>query len=331
MTGRPWRHLDALPPYLGGKRRLLPAILATLEEFAPRSSWAQRSMLDAFAGGGAVSLTAKALGFSVHANDLAMRSVIVSKALIENGETRLARRDLLPLFEHAADGRVYDVAGAFLTERQAKFLARAIPAANAASGATRWLLLLVLIKWVLGAMPMSTPAATDAQRAAALDFDAISPNRVASFLRGQASVSPSALWRVAQRVNAGVLPGTGTASRMDAIEFLARSDGHIAFLDPPYPGTTSYEREYALLDSLLDGDHMATSGFSSAAPPLEALLDAAEHVPVWLISFGGRDPEQMVRLVRERRTRVIVHRIPYRHLASLAPERKTYEYVIGAS
>ena len=331
MTGRTPGPLSALPAYLGGKRRLRPAIFDALSEMLPRSSWPGLAFLDPFMGGGSVSLHAKMQGFIVHCSDIAMRSQIVGEALIANGEKRLTRRDLLPLFEYPADARVRGIAREFLTDRQADFLAGALPGALAARGPTRWLLLLVLVKWVLQALPMSSPASTDARRAAALDLDAVSSNRVGSYLRGQASVRPSVLWRIAVRVNAGVLPGTGTASRMDAVQFLRDRSGDIVFMDPPYPATTAYEDEYALLDRILEGERLPRSAYSSTTPPLEELLDAAAHVPVWLITFGGRDPERLVDLVRTRRERVVVHRVPYTHLASLAPGRKVHEHVICAA
>ena len=54
--------------------------------------------IDAFLGGGPVSLYAKARGYRVLANDIAESSHIVGKALIENDRTRLSKEDLLRLF-----------------------------------------------------------------------------------------------------------------------------------------------------------------------------------------------------------------------------------------
>jgi 16S rRNA G966 N2-methylase RsmD len=244
MTRHRWAPLQSLPPYLGGKRQLLPAIFAAVDEVIPRERWSGLRFLDPFSGGGAVSLYAKGHGFSVHSNDIAARGYIVGKALIENGETRLGKLNLLPLFEGVVDAELQETALEFLNERQATFIGRAIPAAERGSDATCWLLLLVIVKWLLRALPMSSPAATDAARAAALDLDSISSRRIGTFLRGQGSVGPDTLWRIARQVNAGVLPGTGEASQLDARDFLHQHDGDVVYLDPPYPGTTSYEREY---------------------------------------------------------------------------------------
>jgi len=74
-----WSKLKALPPYFGGKRRLLGRIFKHI----PKPSEAP-VLVDAFMGGGSVALFGKARGYRVIANDIALRSHIVGKALIEN-------------------------------------------------------------------------------------------------------------------------------------------------------------------------------------------------------------------------------------------------------
>jgi len=331
MRSATWPPFRSLPPYYGGKRELAKSIFAALDEVVPRRCWPSLTLLDPFLGGGAVSLFAKAQGFEVHCNDIALRSHIVGKALIENSETRLAKPDLLPLFEHEVDHSTFELGAQALAPHGARFLAAALPAALAAHGPQRWLLLLVLETWILRCMPMSSPAATDAAAAAAGDFDRISPNRIGHYLRAGRAARPSVLWRICESINSGVLPGNGTASQLDAVTFLERQRGDVLYLDPPYPGTTAYETEYALLDRLLEGSARRRSDYSATAPPLDDLMDVAERFPTWLISYGGQEPERLVELVRERRPMAIVRRIPYRHLASLSRDRRTYEYVITAT
>ena len=59
----------------------------------PRARWAQLQLLDPFCGGGAVALHAKALGFDVHACDIALRAVIPARALVANSKRKLTRSD----------------------------------------------------------------------------------------------------------------------------------------------------------------------------------------------------------------------------------------------
>ena len=66
----------ALPPYLGGKRRLCGVILREIDRVVPRAQWGRMAFLDAFSGGGSVSLYAKAQGFSVTSCDIAERAIV---------------------------------------------------------------------------------------------------------------------------------------------------------------------------------------------------------------------------------------------------------------
>ena len=85
----------ALPPYLGGKRRLCPLIFREIDRVLPRRRWPRLKFLDAFLGGGSVSLYAKAQGFRVVATDIADRAIIVGQALIANSRVKLTREDVL--------------------------------------------------------------------------------------------------------------------------------------------------------------------------------------------------------------------------------------------
>jgi adenine-specific DNA methylase len=85
---------QALPSYFGGKRAAVPWIFKAVAGGLPRAKWSGATFVDAFLGGGSVSLAAKRFGFRVVCNDLADRAVIVGKALIANNETRLNEDDV---------------------------------------------------------------------------------------------------------------------------------------------------------------------------------------------------------------------------------------------
>ena len=88
-----WGRLQALPTYFGGKRRLLGQIFKYLPspEEVP-------VFVDAFLGGGSVSLFAKAKGDRVVCNDITLRSVVVGRALIENNHVTLSTGVVTRLF-----------------------------------------------------------------------------------------------------------------------------------------------------------------------------------------------------------------------------------------
>ena len=88
----------SLMPYYGNKRKLCPAMFNFLSKFLSRDEWQNMTFVDAFLGSGAVSLYAKAQGFKVICNDIAERSYIAGKALIENNETKIPPEDMDRLF-----------------------------------------------------------------------------------------------------------------------------------------------------------------------------------------------------------------------------------------
>ena len=98
-----WRPFEGLPAYFGGKRRLAARIFREISKVHPSEDWSHLRLVDAFLGGGSISLYAKAQGFSVICGDVAERSYTIGKALIENGSVQIQESDLGYLFA-AADG-----------------------------------------------------------------------------------------------------------------------------------------------------------------------------------------------------------------------------------
>jgi adenine-specific DNA methylase len=95
--------LRALPAYLGGKRRLCAVIFALLGQAIEQDQWRGTTFVDPFLGGGSVSLYAKASGFRVICNDLALRSAAVGHALIANSSVRLTRVDVAAVLREPSE------------------------------------------------------------------------------------------------------------------------------------------------------------------------------------------------------------------------------------
>src|SRR5690606_4739904 len=151
-------------------------------------------LLDAFSGGGSVSIYAKAKGYRVIANDIAERSHIVAKALIENSTVRIEPDDVLRLFvanpnqNHFAETELCpDV----LTSKQAKFLDTAIANARAMPEPKRWLMMLLVVKYVLRMRPMGNfGAKTIIHQMEAGDWQSINPNYVKDALNRKINGHP---------------------------------------------------------------------------------------------------------------------------------------------
>ena len=227
------RLFDALPPYLGGKRRLVPLILADLAAELPAAEWPGTSFCDPMCGGGAVALAAKAQGFEVYASDRARRGAIVAAALIANSSVRLREADWLPALrpdDLRANGAA---AGQVFTAAQARRIDGLLTAAAARQAPTRALLELLAIKLVCRLFPMSLPNATDAARAAVGEYDTISPRRLGHYLRRDRWIQPAGLRTLATAINGGVIGGRGRAAQRDAHEAIAASPAAVIYLDPP--------------------------------------------------------------------------------------------------
>lgn len=322
------RMFDALPPYFGGKRRLVGEIFRHL----PSPSEAP-VLADAFLGGGAVSLYAKARGYAVHCNDLADRSVIVGRALIANDRVTLSEADLVRLFVPHADndgfveGRHYpDV----LPAVHARFLDNALVVARQTVGPKRSLLLLTLVKYLFRLRPMGNfGAKTIVHRVAEGDWDEVNPTFLRGTYVGRINTHPKRHVGVLRRqVNVGVVGGAGacSVSQLDAAAFLRSVEADIVYMDPPYASTLDYATGLRVLDEMIAGHAIepCRSSFSSAGwkDSLLELFESARHVPVWALSFGNAaiDLDGLCDLVGRFKTDVSGHAIRYAHCASLASE-----------
>ncbi len=322
-----WPPFRALPAYVGGKRRLAPVIFAALADVIPPAAWRGLRFLDPFLGGGSVSLYAKARGFRVTANDLALRSAVVGRALLANSTRRISAADVVQLLKlsasgaHVAEGRFVP---SVFPRAHARLIDRALCNLSRFDEPLRSLSTLLLMKWILRIQPMSMLRGTDARAAFEGDLDRVSPRRLRHYVESRQLLSIEAWLRLAQEVNAGVFPGRGEVHQQDAFAFLAETDGDVVYLDPPYPGTTSYEHEYAVLDQLLEGTRHEVSGFSRSPDLLTGLFDACTHIPVWLISLNNAvlSLAELEQLVRRHRRHVRSVEVPYRHLGSIASKEK---------
>lgn len=330
MVGKRFGPFDALPAYLGGKRRLAPVIFALLAARVPRLNWPQLTFVDAFLGGGSVSLFAKAQGFRVACNDLALRSAVIGRALIANSVVTLNQLDVALLLGQPASDypRVAEerYSPRVFSKDHARFLDRALWWAHSDHfpEPKRSLALVLLVKWALRIQPMSMLRGTDARAAFDGDYDQVSPRRVGHYLRSLELLRPAALWRLAQEVNLGVFPGEGSAFQEDALAFLSHTSGDVLYLDPPYPRTAAYENEYAVLDDLLEGRIRPTSPFSTGTEMLPMLFETCRHIPIWLVSLNNAalSLEELKHLIRPHRPNIKAVQVPYRHLGSIATEAK---------
>ena len=326
VNGRPVSS-SPLPPYLGGKRRLLGHIARVLPP--PLKA---RTLADPFLGGGSVSLWAKRRGYQVLCNDIADRSVIVGRALIANDRVKLTAADVSRLFVPAGDDspgfieRVYG--GEALPRWHATFLDGAFPVARSVPGAKGALLQLLLLRYVLWLRPGGNwGAKTIIRQMDAGEWESVNENYLRDHLVRRVESHPRDILedlRVA--VNRGVFSNgyENQCHKEDAIEFVRGAEADVIYLDPPYGGTLAYESSLKPLDSILAGEPVeATPSVFSGRRAMEALdelLEASRHIPHLVLSYGNATVtgQELGRLVERHRLDVRVEEIKYEHLASLA-------------
>ncbi len=324
------RAFQALPCYLGGKRRLCPTIFREIDRVIPREHWRELTFLDGFLGGGSVSLFAKAQGFSVISTDIATRSIIVGEALISNSRVRLTRDDLARVLATPSEETtpnamrfVPDVFGQNVGAVLDKlFHAAALTPILAKAALYR----LLAIRVAMLSHPMSQVRKGTAHRASDGSWESITPSCLSHYVDALRLDTLDQLWHLAQKTNAGVFEGRGRVIQGDVLGLLPGIQADVGYFDPPYAGVMSYEREYKIIDELLEGTTRPTSPFTArdGAAMIDTLLARAQHTPIWALSFGNATlsleelEEKMARLGR--RTKAIA--IRYQHLPAVATEEK---------
>lgn len=316
---------NALLPYFGGKRKLCPVIFGQIAKYLPREKWQGKVFVDSFLGSGAVSLYAKAQGFRIIANDIAERSFIAGKAIIENIETFLTDEDIYKLFlanpknEHLIEKTFCpDV----FTKRHSTFLD------NAFANANRPLDKYLLLKFIFHIRPYSKFSSPNAFNRPFEEgrFDEIKSTYKKHIQDNLASILDILKLEKA-RVNAGIFSNgfKNEVHKRDVIDFLREVDGDVLYLDTPYAGTLAYENEYRVLDMIL-GDDKIKSRFSSedGMKFLEEALSDADKFPLWVISFGNaggkNDLNKLVEMVLRFR-KCEAKEFVYRHCEAMATEK----------
>src|SRR2546422_6517148 len=293
MEVRRQTYSAALPPYLGGKRRLCPVIFREIDRVIPREHWHELTFLDGFTGGGSVSLYAKALDLSVISTDLAARSIVIGDALIVNERVHLTREDLSRVLAIPIDDttpKAMRLVPTVFTENIGAVVDRLLHAAeHTPIPAKAALFRLLAIRVAMLMHPMSQVRPGTAHRATTREWESITPSCISHYVDALRLDTLKELWHLARKANAGVIPGRGRVIQADVLKVLPEILADVAYFDPPYSGVMSYEKEYRVIDQLLEGVTRPTSPFTArdGASMIDTLLDRAQHIPIWILSFGN--------------------------------------------
>lgn len=343
--------LNALPPYFGGKRKLISWIFQMLHQIVPQADWQQKTFLDAFAGGGSVSLFAKAQGFqSVIANDWSDRTQIIFQSLLHNQTQYLTPDDLLVLTQPLPNGEVgfaeTHFASSVVSKRHANAVDRVRYWANQYQDPIkRNLGLLLLWHLIQGYVCMPTSINSSNRPYAETldglrDWQDLNPKRfVDNSFQRLCQPRWKQLGSLRKRINAGVFGGTPViTTQLDAQEFIKTHAGDLVYFDPPYAGSLSYESSLKTLDALLLGkieeESPVVSPFSQDVSALTPLLESARHIPVWIVSYSNHlleldALEALVQQAAPDKT-VVGYERNYQHLAHVSKTANRKELLVIA-
>jgi adenine-specific DNA methylase len=316
---------NALFPYFGNKRKLGPVIFHYIAKFLPREMWQGAVFVDAFLGSGSMGLLAKAYGFRVTANDVALRSVIAGRALIENNHVRLGEVDLHRLFV-PNPANLHIIEQEFVPDVFMKLHAQFLD--NAFANAKRDIDKYLLVKHILSLRPYSKFSSPNAFNRPMAEgrFDEIK-STYTKHIKDNLKSPLEILKRQMPLVNAGVF-SNGLQNKIyqgDVLDFIEQVDGDVLYLDPPYSGTLAYENEYAVLDRIL-GDAKVKSRFSAdnGMDALDEIFARSERFPLWVISFGNaggkNELNKLVEMVRKYR-QCEAQEFAYRHCEAMASDK----------
>ncbi len=312
------KFLQALPPYFGGKQALLKTIFGLLP--GPQQC---PTLADAFLGGGSISLYAKAMGYQVFCNDLAERSAVVGRGLIENSRIKIDREDvggLLTANDYFLCQR--DPLNKYFTPEDAVFIDTVRGnLEQRESGYKKDLLIIALINFVLRSRHHGDFGVQWTYETLQTKENTYLPYRHMRAAKIFLKSATDRFLKEIKKINRAVFSNgkENLFTQEDVMKFLEHTRADIAYFDPPYYGASPYEERYKILDWILKGEirEPAVSEFNKgqAYSFIEAMLERAEWARIWIISYGGprADRQEFLSLVQKYRQKAVEVPLKYRY------------------
>ncbi len=344
------KYIDGLPSYFGGKRKLASWIFDSLTKHVPKQEWQSLGFLDAFSGGGSMSLSAKLLGFDkVMTNDKSYRSYLINTGLIHNQYQKLPIETAYKMVLHRSAEKSFvreQFAGSvFDTYRSTHFDEALDYIQHVDDPVTQAQLKLLLWREVSRSVVFGTSiGSSNRPYAEALDGKRNYASLPEKRLRDKSFaklLSPcwSSIDRDVESLNNSIFPANGRIRmyQEDVFELLPKITTDILYADPPYGCTFGYENAIQVLDAVLLGslpEPEASSVFSSSLNALSQLFDLAHHIPVWVLSYNDKltSLDELVTLIQavDPSRNVMGYSKAYKHLSHVA-KRDNNELLVIAS
>jgi len=288
---------EALPPMLGGKRRMAEII---------SSHFYGKSLCDLFMGGASISIKAKSMNMRVIGNDIAYRSYLIGEALIKNQKEKITEEDVYSLFVPTENNHLIEqnFSPEVFTPKFAQFLDKGFANAKKRTAPKKQLLELALVKLILSTRQFG------GFQVGKQDNEMIANNQerelleLASEARGKKiknilSHPLPTLMRIKDQINSSIFDNgqVNEIYQMDAFDMLERLKREnrqvdTLYLDSPYKNSVLYSAHYRILDQILEQKleveiEDKTFNKADALDSFEKLFTLANSVSnKWIISLG---------------------------------------------
>lgn len=340
----PTKVLNALPNTLGGKRGHAKTIFRAIDEagFGKNRGY---TLIDPFLGGGSIGVLAKLLGYRVIAGDVSPRAEAVGVGLIQNSHTQLQPVDLAAVFDTDPKGwYLPSVKTLPWPENSRKLLAAFCKcAAGYEDPFKRALIRTLMVKYASAVSIYGQPRMTAHQRIREKNWDALTDGQIARMLKPQTRPKEMANRSAKALYGAAFTNGYDNEyHNADVLHTLAQARtagrGDVLVLDPPYPDTEGYGRNYVGIDSILAGKEVSAAesrftdrdGWRELGPVLEASSD----VPVVILLLGAEKRhvgvDELTTLMSEHGLTVEARTMDYKLLGSrsTAKSERKREYIL---
>jgi hypothetical protein len=291
------------------------------------------TLVDPFLGGGSIGVLAKLLGYCVIAGDVSPRAEAVGEALIVNDHTQLEPADLAKVFKTNPQGwYLPSVKTLPWPEDSRKLLAAICKCADTYEDpAKRALLRMLMVKFASHVSIYGQPRMTAHQRIREKNWDALTPGQIARMLAPQ--TRPKEMAQRSAKAIYGVPFANGYVNEYHRGDVLATIEqaggGDVLYLDPPYPDTEGYGRNYVGIDSILEGKEVSAKegrftdkqGWKELGP----VLQAAKDIPLVVLSLGAESKhvgvDELTALMQEHGREVESQTLKYSLLQSRGTDK----------